>query len=235
MHISQQLLKFIPLPLQVVALLGLPPHFCLTLFFSFLSIYKPFVMHMTLNLSFCPNLFIHTPYWPTSQKPNTTIQAPVSSSRIPFFLSWAGGIHSLILFFFFTPSFFSPWPLIIFMSSTDSRWEDSFSVLPSTSNASQLQQLDLHFLQQSPSGLLWWFHQTRSLSCSLPGQLVGTVWISFVHILLNFSIYLYCHSLKFNWPETRHTSPTDKKYSTFIGTISATGTSFIILWPGLEP
>ena len=103
MHISQQLLKFIPLPLQVVALLGLPPHFCLTLFFSFLSIYKPFVMHMTLNLSFCPNLFIHTPYWPTSQKPNTTIQAPVSSSRIPFFLSWAGVFTPSFFFFFSLP------------------------------------------------------------------------------------------------------------------------------------
>lgn len=134
-------LVFVPISASPL-LANIPPHPLLLPWYL-----QALVMHITLNLSVCPNLLMHTSPWPKSQKPNTIILAPISPPHLPFFLSLGLGV--------FAPLFFGPWSLVLFTSSTDCTWEDSFSVLPSTSNASQLQQPDLYFLQQSPPGHPW--------------------------------------------------------------------------------
>lgn len=177
------------------------------------------VMHIILNLSFCPNLLMHASPWPTLQKPNTIIWAPINLPCLLFFLFLKLGV--------FTPSFFSPWSLALFISSktlherTHSMSYSQPGMPPSSSNL-----ICISCNRNVHQCLPWLLHQICFLGCSFSGQLVGIVWISFVHILLNLSTYLYCHPLKFSWPETMHILVLLTKYSTFTGLISSTGTSF---------
>lgn len=92
-------LVFVPISASPL-LANIPPHPLLLPWYL-----QALVMHITLNLSVCPNLLMHTSPWPTSQKPNTIILAPISPPHLPFFLSLGLGV--------FAPLFFGPWSLVL--------------------------------------------------------------------------------------------------------------------------